>query len=144
MILCFVYEVHIVNNCPTVLFVCVHNSGRSQMAEAFFNLLAAGKFVSISAGTFPGESVNQLVVNAMEEVDIDISDNKPKLLTQDMLDGAQKVITMGCNVEDACPANMIITEDWGLDDPNGQNLDTIRVIRNKIRNKVLAILNEMM
>jgi protein-tyrosine-phosphatase len=114
------------------------------MAEAFFNLLAAGKFVSISAGTFPGESVNQLVVNAMEEVDIDISDNKPKLLTQDMLDGAQKVITMGCNVEDACPANMIITEDWGLDDPNGQNLDTIRVIRNKIRNKVLAILNEMM
>ena len=132
------------NNCPTVLFVCVHNSGRSQMAEAFFNLLAAGKFVSISAGTFPGESVNQLVVNAMEEVDIDISDNKPKLLTQDMLDGAQKVITMGCNVEDACPANMIITEDWGLDDPNGQNLDTIRVIRNKIRNKVLAILNEMM
>jgi arsenate reductase len=132
------------NNCPTVLFVCVHNSGRSQMAEAFFNLLAAGKFVSSSAGTFPSESVNQLVVNAMEEVDIDISDNKPKLLTQDMLDGAQKVITMGCNVEDACPANMIITEDWGLDDPNGQNLDTIRVIRNKIRNKVLAILNEMM
>ena len=131
------------DNFPTVLFVCVHNSGRSQMAEAFFNLLAAGKFIAYSAGTFPGKTVNQAVVDAMREIGIDISDNKPKLLTQGMLDVAWKVITMGCNVEDACPANMVITEDWGLDDPNGQDLIMVRTIRDKVSYRVRALLNEM-
>jgi len=113
------------------------------MAEAFFNLFAAGKFISYSAGTFPGEGINQAAVTAMREIGIDISNNKPKLITYDMLDVAKKVITMGCNVEDACPANMVITEDWGLDDPNGQNLDKVRSIRDQVRDKVRDLLNEM-
>ena len=75
--------------------------------------------------------------------DIDLSGIKPKLLTQDMLDRADKVITMGCNIEDACPANMVITEDWGLDDPKGQSLDKVRSIRNQVKSKVIGLLNEM-
>ena len=126
-----------------ILFVCVHNSGRSQMAEAFFNSFGVSESIAYSAGTFPGENVNQAVVTVMKELDIDLSGTKPKLLTQDMLDQSEKVITMGCNIEDACPTNMVITEDWGLDDPKGQSLDKVRSIRNQVKSKVIGLLNEM-
>ena len=131
------------NDLFSVLFVCVHNSGRSQMAEAFFNLLAKGQATSCSAGTFPSEKVNDVVVDCMMEIDIDISNKKPNLLRQDMLDNAQKIITMGCNVEDVCPANMVITEDWGLDDPSGQSVEIVRGIRNQVRGRVKLLLEEM-
>ena len=113
------------------------------MAEAFFNSFGVSESIAYSAGTFPGENVNQAVVTVMKELDIDLSGIKPKLLTQDMLDQADKVITMGCNIEDACPANMVITEDWGLDDPKGQSLDKVRSIRNQVKSKVIGLLNEM-
>ena len=97
----------------TVLFVCVHNSGRSQMAEAYYNLLAKGKAQGLSAGTQPADEVNPVVVEAMKEVGIDISSNKPKRLTMDMVEKADRMITMGCGAEAeaVCPAGFSETED---------------------------------
>ncbi len=111
----------------TVLFVCVHNSGRSQMAEAFFNKLAGGKAKAYSAGTQPADKVNPIVVEAMKEVGIDISGNKPKLLSMDMVEKAERMITMGCGAEAeaVCPASFIKTEDWALEDPKGKPLDQV-------------------
>ena len=131
------------NDLCSVLFVCVHNSGRSQMAEAFFNLLAKGQATLCSAGTFPSERVNDVVVDCMMEIGIDISNKKPNSLRQDMLDNAQKVITMGCNVEDVCPANMVITEDWGLDDPSDQAVEIVRDIRNQVWDRVKLLVGAM-
>ena len=119
-----------------VLFVCVHNTGRSQMAEAFFNISSAHNYKAESAGTSPASGVNQTVITVMQELDIDLSDNRPKLLTQTMLDKAEKVITMGCNVEEVCPANMTITEDWGLEDPKDQSVEKVRLIRDEVKIRV--------
>ncbi len=123
----------------TVLFVCVHNSGRSQMAEAFFNQMAKGKALAISAGTQPGDAVNPTVVEAMREVGFDLSKNKPKKLTVEMLEQAYKVITMGCMTEDACPATFVETEDWALPDPKGQPLSEVRKIRDEIKARVTKL-----
>jgi protein-tyrosine-phosphatase len=119
-----------------VLFVCVHNSGRSQMAEAFFNQKTQAKAVATSAGTQPATQVNPTVVSAMREVGIDIVENKPKILTAEMLESAARVITMGCNVAEACPATFTPTEDWGLDDPEGRPIEQVRQIRDEIKAKV--------
>ena len=129
----------------TVLFVCVHNSGRSQMAEAFFNLLAKGKAKGLSAGTQPADKVNPVVVKAMREVGIDISANKPKALTIDMVKKADKMITMGCGAEAeaVCPASFIETEDWALEDPKGKTLEQVRKIRDEIKERVIRLLNEL-
>ncbi len=126
----------------TVLFICVHNAGRSQMAEAFFNLLAKGKARAISAGTIPAERVNPVVAQAMLEAGIDIGQNKPKALTVEMLDAADRVITMGCSTEAACPATSVQTEDWALDDPEGKSLEQVRRIRDEVKARVLRLLNE--
>ncbi len=127
----------------TVLFVGVHNSGRSQMAEAFFNQLAKGKARALSAGTNPDTAVDSRVVEAMREMGIDISDNKPKALTLEMVEQADKVITMGCGVEGICPATFVETEDWDLEDTKGKTLDEVRKIRDEIRVKVVTLLKEM-
>ena len=127
----------------TVLFVCVHNSGRSQMAEAFFNYLAKGKARAISAGTTPGKRVQSEVAQAMAEVGIDVSRQRPKLLTRKMIEGAGRVITMGCGVAGVCPATFVPTEDWGLDNPQGQPIEKVREIRDEIRRWVEALLAEM-
>ena len=129
----------------TVLFVCVHNSGRSQMAEAFFNQLAKGKALAISAGTQPADKVNRVVVEAMRELGIDISGNKPKALTLDMVETADKMITMGCGAEAGavCPASFIETEDWSLEDPNGKSLEQVRKIRDEITGRVIKLFNEV-
>ena len=124
----------------TVLFVCVGNSGRSQMAEAFFNYLAAGRARAISAGTNPAKSVAPDVVLAMKEVGIDISGNKPKALTEDMLAQADRVVTMGCGADGVCPVSFVPTEDWALEDPKGKPLDKVREIRDEIRLKVAKML----
>ena len=126
-----------------ILFVCVHNSGRSQMAEAFFNRMARGRAIAQSAGTNPGDQVNPTVVQAMAELSIDLSHNRPQLLTQAMLDGAERVFTMGCNVEEACPANMVVTEDWALEDPKDKPLETVREIRDEVKRRVEALLQEL-
>ena len=129
----------------TVLFVCVENSGRSQMAEAFYNLLSKGKVQGLSAGTQPADEVNPVVVEAMKEVGIDISGNRPKMLTMDMVEKANKMITMGCGAEAeaVCPARFIETEDWALEDPKGKSLKQIRQIRDEIKERVTRLIVEM-
>jgi len=127
-----------------ILFICVHNSGRSQMAEAFLNSMAAGKAVAVSAGTQPGDKVDPTVAAVMKEIGIDISGYKPKALTVEMMDGADKAITMGCGVEEnACPAALIETEDWGLDDPKGQPVEKVREIRDEIKRRVTALIAKL-
>jgi arsenate reductase len=125
-----------------VLFVCVHNSGRSQIAEAFFNHLAKSKALATSAGTKPASQVNPTVVEAMLEVGIDLRNRKPKLLTLEMLENADRVITMGCSVEEVCPASFIPTEDWELEDPEGKPVEKVRQIRDEIKAKVEALIRE--
>ncbi len=119
-----------------VLFVCVHNAGRSQMAEAFFSRLAKGKALALSAGTKPASRVNPVVVEVMREAGIDISHQKPKLLTLEMLEGVERVITMGCGVEGVCPASFVPTEDWELEDPEDKPIEKVRQIRDEIKAKV--------
>lgn len=133
----------VIKNTVTVLFVCVHNSGRSQMAEAFFNQLVKGKANALSAGTNPDIAVDSTVIKAMQEMGIDISDNRPKALTLEMVEQASKVITMGCGVEGVCPATFVETKDWELEDPKGKTLDEVRKIRDEIRAKVVDLLKEI-
>jgi len=127
----------------TVLFVCVGNSGRSQMAEAFLNHYAEGKAKAISAGTNPAANVEPTVVKAMKEVGIDISGNKPKPLILEMLDQAHLVITMGCGAEAACPASWVETRDWGLEDPKDKPIEKVREIRDEIKTRVISLLKEI-
>jgi arsenate reductase len=133
------------NQMRTVLFVCVHNSGRSQMAEAFFNLYAGGRARALSAGTRPADKVNPVVVEAMQEIGIDISRKKPQLLTLELVEKAQKMITMGCGDEAAevCPASFIETEDWALEDPAGKPLEQVRKIRDEIKSRVQKLVGEI-
>ena len=128
-----------------VLFVCVRNSGRSQMAEAFFNQIAEGKAQAYSAGTQPADKINPAVVEAMREVGIDISGNRLKALTMEMVEKADRMITMGCGAEAGavCPASFIETEDWALEDPEGKSLEEVRKIRDEIEKRVIKLLNEL-
>lgn len=127
-----------------VLFVCVHNSGRSKMAEAFFNQRAdPSRMAAESAGTLPGADVNPVVVEAMREVGVDLSQSKPRQLTPEMWQRADRVITMGCGVAEACPAGFLITEDWGLDDPAGQPIERVRAIRDQVKARVDALIAEL-
>ena len=126
-----------------VLFVCVHNAGRSQMAEAFFNRMVEGKAVGFSAGTQITETINLLVVEALQEVGIDISREKPKMLTLDMMDRADKVIMMGCGVDGICPASIVPSEDWKLEDPAGKPIETVRKIRDEVKLRVEKLIVEM-
>jgi len=126
----------------TVLFACVHNAGRSQMAAAFFNLLAdPAKARAISAGTQPGVRVHPEVVEAMAEIGVDISGAGTKKLTADLARQAQLLITMGCG--DECPVVPGATrDDWPLDDPKGQPLAQVRAIRDDIRERVQALIQQ--
>jgi arsenate reductase (thioredoxin) len=126
-----------------ILFVCVHNAGRSQMAEAFFNRMAKGKAMGFSAGTQPADKVNPVVAAAMREAGIDISDQKPKLLTLELMDSADRVITMGCGTEGTCPASFVPTEDWQLDDPEGKPIERVRQIRDEVKAKVEGLIKEL-
>ena len=126
----------------TVLFVCVGNSGRSQMAEAFFNQAAGGKARAISAGTKPASAVDPQTIEVMREVGIDISGAKPKALTMEMLEQADRVVTMGCGVEGVCPASFVETEDWQLEDPKGKSLEDVRRIRDEIKTRVTRLLEK--
>ncbi len=132
----------------TALFVCVHNAGRSQMAAAIFNSLARKLDMPLSgasAGTEPSEHVHPNVVSVMDEWGIDLSQNRPQLLTNDMAESARRVITMGCEVDEAaCPALFLKdVEDWGLPDPAGKGLDETREIREEIYGKTLSLLLEL-
>jgi arsenate reductase len=129
----------------TVLFVCVHNAGRSVMAEALFNRLADGSTRAVSAGTEPTYRPHPEVIQAMLETGVDVSDHAGRLLTDDMVRGASRVITMGCAVdEQACPAIRYAgVEDWGLDDPKGQPIERVRETRDEIERRVRLLLDDL-
>jgi arsenate reductase (thioredoxin) len=120
---------------PEVLFVCVHNAGRSQMAAGLVELHSQGRVQVRSAGSAPGEAINPAAVEAMREVGVDLGEELPKLLTDELVRDADVVITMGCG--DACPVYPGKRyEDWELEDPAGKDLDTVRRIRDEIDARV--------
>jgi arsenate reductase len=124
----------------TVIFACVHNAGRSQMAAAFFNEMADPAIArAVSAGTNPGERVHPEVVDAMRESGIDLGAAKPQLLSEDLAKGADLLITMGCG--DECPVVPgLRRDDWPLPDPKGQPIERVREIRDEIKNRVWKLL----
>ncbi|MFD8516373.1 arsenate reductase ArsC [Streptomyces antimycoticus] len=127
---------------PSVLFVCVHNAGRSQMAAAFLTHLAGDLIEVCSAGSAPADTINPAVVEAMAEVGIDIAAETPKVLTSEAVQASDVVITMGCG--DACPVFPGKTYlDWKLDDPAGQGVAAVRPIRDDIRTRVQNLINEL-
>jgi arsenate reductase len=113
------------------------------MAEALFNHHAAGKAQAFSAGTQPASHINPTVVQAMREIAIDISPQHPKKLTPEMLDDADKVVTMGCEVESVCPAAFVPAEEWHLDDPEGKPIEKVREIRGEIETKVKKLIDQI-
>jgi arsenate reductase len=127
----------------TVVFACVHNAGRSQMAAAFFNqIVDTAKGCALSAGTQPAAAVHPQVVEVMREVGIDLSAASPALLTEELARGAQLLITMGCG--ESCPVVPGLRRlDWDLDDPKGQSLDRVRQIRDDIRRRVEALVADL-
>lgn len=128
---------------PIVLFVCVHNAGRSRMAEAFFNQLAGDRYEGRSAGTVPADAPHPEVVTAMSDVGMDLDEGPGTMLTQEMTDEATRVIGMGCAVEEACPALRVPLEDWELDDPKGKSPDEIAEIRDRIEMKVRNLVAQL-
>jgi len=127
---------------PSVLFVCVHNAGRSQMAAGYLAHLAGDAIEVRSAGSAPADSINPIVIEAMREEGIDLTSQKPKILTTDAVQASDVVITMGCG--DVCPlfpGKRYL--DWQLDDPAGQGLDVIRPIRDEIRRRIEKLITEL-
>ena len=129
-------------NKPTVLFVCVHNAGRSQMAAGYLQALAGDRVQVLSAGSEPADQINAVAVAAMAEEGIDIAGTTPKILTTDAVRESDVVITMGCG--DTCPIFPGKRyEDWELDDPAGQDLDHVRPIRDDIRRRIESLIAEL-
>lgn len=127
---------------PSVLFVCVHNAGRSQMAAAYLSHLGAGRIEVRSAGSAPAEQVNPAAVEAMAEEGIDMSAEMPKILTNDAVLASDVVITMGCG--DTCPVYPGKRyEDWVLEDPAGKGVESVRPIRDEIRRRIEALIDDL-
>ncbi|WP_062317884.1 arsenate reductase ArsC [Demequina maris] len=127
---------------PSALFVCVHNAGRSQMAAGFLRHLSGGAVEARSAGSMPADQINPVAVEAMLEEGIDIREERPKVLTTDAVQASDVVITMGCG--DVCPYFPGKRyEDWKLDDPAGQGIESVRPIRDEIRGRILTLLDEL-
>lgn len=130
------------NGLKRILFVCVENAGRSQMAEAFANYHGKGKLMASSAGVALADRINPLVVEVMREKGIDISMKRPKPLTREMAESADKIITMGCSVEGICPGPLLKNVvDWRLEDPKGKSIEEVRKIRDEVESKVLEIIS---
>ncbi|MBA3019488.1 arsenate reductase ArsC [Propionicimonas sp.] len=128
---------------PTVLFVCIHNAGRSQMAAGYLRHLGEGRIEVLSAGSAPAASINPAAVAAMAEEGIDIAGEQPKILTTDSVIASDVVITMGCG--DTCPFYPGKRyEDWVLEDPAGQGIDAVRPIRDEIRRRVEVLISELL
>ncbi|MBN2177067.1 MAG: arsenate reductase ArsC [Demequinaceae bacterium] len=127
---------------PSVLFVCVHNAGRSQMAAGFLRALGQNRVEVRSAGSLPADEINPIAVEAMLEAEIDIRDEQPKVLTTEAVEASDVVVTMGCG--DACPFFPGKRyEDWVLEDPAGQGIEAVRSIRDEIRLRVLGLLESL-
>ena len=128
---------------PSVLFVCVHNAGRSQMAAGWLTHFAGDRVEVRSAGSEPADQINPMAVHAMAEVGIDITAERPKILTTEAVEASDVVITMGCG--DTCPYHPGKRyEDWVLDDPAGQDLDTVRRIRDQIRSRIERLIGDLL
>lgn len=127
-----------------ILFVCVENAGRSQMAEAFFNHIGPAGMEAISAGTNPASSVNPTVVKLMREVGLDLSSKRPKLVSLEMIQKADKIVTMGCGAESFCPAKYLPkVEDWQLSDPKGKSVEEVTEIRDEIKRRVEKLIAQL-
>ncbi|MFC6012030.1 arsenate reductase ArsC [Nocardia lasii] len=128
---------------PSVLFVCVHNAGRSQMAQGFLTHLAGDAIEVRSAGSAPGNALNPAAVEAMAELGIDITTQAPKILTPDAVETSSVVITMGCG--DACPYFPGVDyRDWQLDDPAGKGMESVRPIRDEIKKRIQDLITELL
>ena len=127
-----------------ILFVCVENAGRSQMAEAFFKKYAKNQFHVISAGTSPSSHLNPVVVSVMNELGIDLENQKPQLLSSSMIEDSNKTVNMGCMDKESCPSLFVKdVDDWNIEDPKGKSIEDVRKIRDQIKNNVLSLLNSI-
>jgi arsenate reductase len=129
---------------PDILFVCVENAGRSQIAEAFFRKFASSKFNVLSAGTQPSSQLNPLVVEVMKEVGIDITNQSPKILSNNMIKSSFKTINMGCMDKKSCPSlfeNNVL--DWNISDPKEKTIEQVRQIRDQIEREVLQLIKSL-
>jgi len=127
-----------------ILFVCIENAGRSQIAEAFAKYYGNGKVEALSAGTMPSSEINPIVIQVMREKGIDISKNKPKQITTQMVQEADTIIVMGCSVQGFCPAPLLNkVVDWKIEDPKGKPLQKVREIRDEIEKKVKELIEEI-
>jgi len=127
-----------------ILFVCVENAGRSQMAEAFFRKYMPKGFEAISAGTKPSVQVNLIVSQAMKEIDIDIENQTPKYISRQIIDESEKAINMGCIDKESCPALFLKDiVDWQIPDPKGKSIEEVRKIRDQIKTKVLILIKSL-
>lgn len=127
-----------------VLFVCVENAGRSQMAEAFFRKYAPSKYNVISAGTTPSSQLNPTVVEVMKEVGIDMTQQSPKTLSNEMIENSSKTINMGCMDKESCPALFVKDVlDWNISDPKEKSIDDVREIRDQILKEVLELVKSL-
>jgi protein-tyrosine-phosphatase len=127
-----------------ILFVCVENAGRSQMAEAFFRKFASNRFNVSSAGTTPSSQLNPAVIQVMKEIGIDMESQKPKLLSDDMINDSFKTINMGCMDRESCPSLFVKDVlDWNISDPKEKSLDEVREIRDKIKSEVISLIQSL-
>ena len=127
-----------------ILFVCVENAGRSQMAEAFFRKFAEGRFNVISAGTAPSAKVNPIVEQVMKEIGIDISSQLPKTISNSMIDNSFKTVNMGCMDKESCPALFVKDViDWNIPDPKEKTIEDVRKIRDQIKSEVLSLIKSI-
>jgi arsenate reductase len=133
-----------VTESKNILFVCVENAGRSQMAEAFFKKYAKNQFNVISAGTSPSSHLNPVVVSVMNELGIDLENQKPQLLSSSMIENSNKTVNMGCMDKESCPSLFVKdVDDWNIKDPKGKSIEDVRKIRDQIKNDVLNLLNSI-
>jgi protein-tyrosine-phosphatase len=127
-----------------VLFVCVENAGRSQMAEAFARKYGDGKVEALSAGTMPSKEVNPVVIQVMQEIGIDLTANRPKAITRQMVQDADMIIVMGCSAEGFCPAPLLSkVVDWQIEDPKDKPIEKVREIRDELDSRIRKLINEI-
>ena len=127
-----------------IFYLCVENTGRSQMAEAFFKKYAKNQFNVISAGTSPSSNLNPVVVSVMTEIGIDLQNQQPQLLSSSMIENSNKTVNMGCIDKKSCsPLFVKHVDDWNIDDPKGKSIEDVRKIRDQIKNDVLNLLNSI-
>ena len=132
------------DDAENIPFVCVENTGRSQMAEAFFKKYASDKFYAVSAGTITSTQLNPMVIQVMKEIGIDMNDHKPKLLSNDMTKNSSKIINMGCMDKKSCPALFVKDVlDWNILDPKEKSLDDVRKIRDQIKSEVINLIRSL-